>query len=330
MCLLKNENHLLPLQKNLKRIAVIGPNGDIARLGDYADVATEGSEYGMLNQIKQLVSPGTKVLYSSGEKIKAAVSLAKKSDVVILALGEKKGISGEGFDRSDLDLPGNQEALLEAVMKTGVPVVLVLQNGRALTIPWAAEHVPAILEAYYPGEFGGHAIAETLFGDNNPAGRLPVSFPKNIGQLPVFYDHFPSKNGNFIDGNDSPQFAFGFGLSYTTFQYGNLQVTAPAQKEGDVLVDFDVTNTGKQAGDEVAQLYIHQTTASVATPVRALKGFSRVHLQPGETTHISMHLARTDLAVWDANQKWNTEPGEYNVAVGGSSTGGLSAKFILP
>jgi beta-glucosidase len=330
MCLLKNENNLLPLRKNLGRIAVIGMNADIARLGDYADVATEGPEFGMLTQIRKIVSPRTKVSFSDGNEIKSAVALAKKSDVVILALGEKKGISGEGFDRSDLSLPGNQEQLLEAVMKTGVPVVLVLQNGRALTIPWAAKHVPAILEAWYPGEFGGRAIAETLFGDNNPAGRLPVTFPESVGQLPVFYNHFPSKNNNYVDGDDSPEFVFGFGLSYTTFEYSHLNITAHALGSADdVVVSFDLTNTGKREGDEVAQVYMHETTASVAMPVKALKAFSRVHLNAGETKSMTLRIPQSELAVWGAGQEWKVEPGEFTASVGGSSDADLSAKFII-
>lgn len=330
MCLLKNKGELLPLKKDLKRIAVIGPNANVARLGDYADAVKEGPEYGMLNQIKKLVSPQTQVLFSEGDQIEAAVALAKKADVVIMGLGERKGISGEGFDRSELDLPGNQEALLEAVVKTGVPVVLVLQNGRALTIPWAAEHVPAILEAWYPGEFGGRAIAETIFGDNNPAGRLPVSFPRDVGQLPVFYNYFPAKGNKYVDGNDSPQFVFGFGLSYTTFKYERLKVTAPAPgSEDDVLACFDLTNTGRRAGDEVAQVYVRETTASVATPVKSLKGFLRVHLQPAETKALTVRLKQADLAVWGANRQWKTEAGEYTITVGGSSTGGLSEKCFL-
>jgi beta-glucosidase len=330
MCLLKNENHRLPLKKELARIAVIGPNANIARLGDYADVAQEGQEFGMLNQIKKIVSPGTKVFYDAGDNIDAAVALAKKADVVILGLGEKKGISGEGFDRSSLDLPGNQEELLEAVVRTGVPVVLVLQNGRALSLPWAAANVPAILEAWYPGEFGGKAIAETLFGDNNPAGRLPVSFPKNVGQLPVFYNHFPSKNENYVDGNDSPQFVFGFGLSYTRFKYSRLNVTVPEPgSTNDVLVSFDVTNTGGRDGDEIAQAYIREETASVATPVRALKAFSRIHLQAGATKTVTLNIPQSELAVWGADEKWEVEPGEFTVYVGGNSEADLSAKFIL-
>jgi beta-glucosidase len=205
-----------------------------------------------------------------------------------------------------------------------------LQNGRALSIPWAAQHVPAILEAWYPGEFGGQAIAETLFGDNNPAGRLPVSFPRTVGQLPVYYNHFPSKTDHYINGDDSPLFSFGFGLSYTTFKYGRLSVaTPPASRSGDVLVSFDLTNTGNRDGEEVAQAYVRETTASVATPVKALKAFSRVHLKAGETKSITLHIKRTDLEVWGADRKWNLEPGEFTVMVGGSSAADLSARFNL-
>jgi beta-glucosidase len=330
MCLLKNQNDLLPLKKNLRCIAVIGTNANITRLGDYADAARETAKYAMLNQIKQMVSPQTQVLYSDGAQIANAVALAKKADVVIMGLGEWHGISGEGFDRSKLGLPGNQEELLEAVVKTSAPVVLVLQNGRALAIPWAAKHVPAILEAWYPGGFGGRAIAETLFGDNNPAGRLPVAFPKSVGQLPVYYDHAPSKENHYIDGDDSPQFVFGYGLSYTTFKYDHLTVTSPdADSTADVLVSFDLTNTGQRDGDEVAQLYVREETASVVTPVEALKGFLRVHLKVGETKPITFHLKQSDLAVWGADHKWEVEPGEFKVMVGGSSDAKLSAKFTL-
>ena len=330
MCLLKNKNHLLPLKKDLGRIAVIGPNGNIARLGDYAGAASEGPEFGMFRQIEKIVSPETKVSFSDGGEIGRAVALAKQSDVVILALGEKHGISGEGFDRSNLNLPGNQEELLEAVVKTGVPVVLVLQNGRALSIPWAAKNVPAILEAWYPGEFGGQAIAETLFGDNNPAGRLPVTFPKNVGQLPVFYNHFPSKGNHYVDGDDSPQFVFGFGLSYTTFKYSHLNVVAPAPQNGDdVLVSFDVTNTGDRDGDEVAQVYVREETARVSTPIEALKAFSRIHLQASETKTVTLHIPQEELAVWGADDEWAVEPGQFIVKVGGNSKADLAAQFTV-
>ena len=170
------------------------------------------------------------------------------------------GISGEGFDRSNLDLPGDQERLLEAVVATGKPVVLVLQNGRPLTIGWAKEHVPAIVEAWYPGEFGGQAIAETLFGDNNPAGRLTITFPRSVGELPAFYNSDPSRMETYVDSNGKPLFSFGFGLSYTSFRYEHLAAVAPmAGSKGDVHVTVDITNMGDREGDEIAQLYVRES-----------------------------------------------------------------------
>ena len=330
MCLLKNENHLLPLKKDLQRIAVIGPNANTTRLGDYSEAAHESSGEGMFEQIKQAVSTNTEVLFSDGENIPEAVAIAGKADVVILGLGEWLKISGEGFDRSDLNLPGKQEELLEAIVATGKPVVLVLQNGRPLSITWAAKNVPAILEAWYPGESGGKAIAETLFGDNNPAGRLPVTFPRSVGQLPDYYNHFPSKQGQYVEGDSSPLFVFGYGLSYTTFQYDDLNITAPsAGSTNDVLVSCKITNTGDRAGDEVVQLYVRQETASVATPIKALKGFLRIHLQPEESRTVTFNLKQSDLAVWNANQEWQVEPGEYTVTVGKNSSDGLKDRFNL-
>jgi len=329
LCLLKNQNGLLPLRKNLRCIAVIGTNANITRLGDYADVTPETSEQGMLAQIKTLVSPATKIIYSDGEDILAAVLAARQADVAILGLGEWHGISGEGFDRSEIGLPGAQQSLLEAVAATGTPVVLVLQNGRALAIPWAEEHLPAILEAWYPGEFGGRAIAETLFGDNNPSGKLPVSFPRRVGQLPVYYNHFPSKSDRHVDGDASPLFVFGHGLSYTTFDYGPLTVTPPAGCGSEILVAFNVTNTGQREGDEVAQVYVRRTTASIATPVKELKGFARVRLKPRETKPVTIHLPLKDLEVWAADRQWKAEPGELTVMVGGSSATERSATVTL-
>jgi beta-glucosidase len=330
MCLLKNDGDLLPLKKNLKRIAVIGPNATLTRIGDYTEAAHESSEQGMLAQIKLLVSTNSEISFSDGGDIQKAVALAKESDVTILGLGEWQKISGEGFDRSDLNLPGKQEELLEAITATGKPIVLVLQNGRPLSITWAAKHIPAILEAWYPGEFGGRAIAETLFGDNNPAGRLPITFPRSVGQLPIFYNHFPSKKDSYIEGDSSPLFVFGYGLSYTSFKYADLHITDPsAHSTDDVIISCKLTNTGQREGDEVAQLYLRQETASVATPVKALKGFSRVHLKPNESKVITFHLKQSELAVWNAHQEWQVEPGEYSVTVGGNSSSGLSTKFAL-
>ncbi len=331
MCLLKNQGNLLPLKKDVKRIAVIGPNANEVRLGDYAGRSTQDpSEYGIFNQIKKIVSPDTQVQFDEGTNIDDAVALATNCDVVILGLGENSSLSGEGHDRSNLDLPGNQEQLLEAIAATGVPVVLVLENGRPLTISWAEAHVPAILEAWYPGEFGGQAVAETLFGDNNPAGRLSISFPKNVGQVPVYYNRFPMRRRDYVDGNDEALFPFGFGLSYTKFKYGHLNVTVPMPGSGDdLLVTFDLKNIGKRDGDEVTQVYVRETAASVAMPQRALKAFSRVHLKAGESRTITLHIKKDNLAIWGASREWTFEPGEFTVWVGGDSRATLSKMFNL-
>jgi len=328
MTLLKNDDHLLPLSKSLRDIAVIGPNGDVARYGDY-ERESNGEHISLLQGIRALL-PQAAVTFNDGKDIPAAVAAAKKAEVVIMGLGERLGISGEGFDRSSLDLPGNQEELLEAVAATGKPVVLVLENGRPLTIDWAKQHIPAILEAWYPGEFGGTAIAETLFGDNNPAGRLTITFPQSVGQLPDYYDADPSRVWKYIDNNGKPLFPFGFGLSYTTFRYNHLFVQAPPPgSHGDIQVTVNVTNTGDRAGDEVAQLYLREDVSSVETPARALKGFSRIHLMPGEAKTVSFTVPQKELEVWNAERKWAIEGGEYTLWVGGSSHATLSARFDL-
>lgn len=330
MCLLKNDNGLLPLSKTIGRIAVIGPNAASVQLGDYAQPGPTPSLVSLVDGVKAIVSSGTQVLTADGSDIDAAVSMAKRADIVVLALGEHQGISGEGFDRSSLDLPGNQEQLLEAVSAAGVPVVLVLQNGRPLSIPWAAAHVPAILEAWYPGERGGQAIAETLFGDNNPAGRLPISFPRSVGALPDFYNHDPSKREGYVDGPAEPLFPFGYGLSYTTFRYDNLTATPSMPgKPVDIAVHVDVTNTGTRAGDEVAQLYLHHDTSSVETPNIALAGFRRISMEPGEKRRLTFHLTPYELEIWNAEGKWVVENGDYTLTAGGSSTASLSTHFSL-
>ena len=328
MTLLKNENHLLPLAKTVKKIAVIGPNANVARYGDY-EKEENGLHISMLDGIRKEV-PGAEVSFDEGKKIEDAVAKAKDAEVVILGLGEKLGVSGEGFDRSNLDLPGDQEKLLEAVVATGKPVVLVLQNGRPLTIGWAKQHVPAIVEAWYPGEFGGQAIAETLFGDNNPAGRLTITFPRSVGEIPAFYNSDPSRMEKYVDSNGKPLFSFGFGLSYTNFRYEHLAAVAPtAGSKGDVRVTVDVTNMGNREGDEVAQLYFREDVSSVETPRRSLAGFSRIHLRPGETREVSFDLPQSQLAVWNAEKRWAVEPGTYTVWAGGSSEASLSAQFVL-
>ena len=328
MTLLKNEGNLLPLSKSIQRIAVIGPNADAARYADY-EVETNGERVTMLQGIRAMVPQAT-VSFDAGSGIPAAIAIAKNADVVILGLGEQVGISGEGHDRANLNLPGNQEKLLEAIVATGKPVVLVLENGRPLTIGWAKDHVPAILEAWYPGEFGGTSIAETLFGSNNPAGRLTITFPRSTGQLPDFYNSDPSRGEKYVDDDGKPLFSFGFGLSYTTFHYDHLVATPPAPgSHGDVQVTVDVTNSGDREGDEVAQLYLREDITSVETPRRSLKGFSRIHLQPRETKTVTFQVPRNQLEVWNAEGKWVIEPGAFTVCVGGSSQASLTSKFLL-
>jgi beta-glucosidase len=328
MTLLKNDGHLLPLSKSTKRITVIGPNAGIARYGDYEN-ESNGKRISMLEGIRALVPQAT-IEYDSGSDIMAATAKAKAADVVILGLGERPGISGEGFDRSDLGLPDNQEQLLEAVVAQGKPVVLVLENGRPLTVGWAKEHVPAILEAWYPGEFGGTAIAETIFGDNNPAGRLTVTFPRSVGELPDFYNFNPSRTHKYVDADGDPLFPFGFGLSYTSFRYDHLAVLSPqAGSNADIVVTVDVTNNGDRRGDEVAQLYVRQDVGSVETPDRALKGFSRIALNPGETKRVTLRIPQDQLAVWNTENKWMVEAGNYTLWVGGSSQASLTTKFVI-
>jgi len=328
MTLLKNDNHLLPLSKSLQHIAVIGPNANVARYADY-EREQNGQRISMLDGIRAIV-PHAAVTFNDGGDIPTAVAVAKAADVVILGLGEHVGISGEGHDRSNLDLPDNQEQLLEAVVAAGKPVVLVLENGRPLTIGWATEHVPAILEAWYPGEFGGTAIAETLFGDNNPAGRLTITFPRSTGRLPDFYNSDPSRREKYVDSDGKPLFPFGYGLSYTTFRYDHLAAQLPASgSHGDIQVTVDVTNTGSVEGDEVAQLYVRENVSSVETPRRSLAGFSRILLKPQETKTVSFRIPQDQLAVWNAEKQWAVEPGNYTIWAGGSSKASLEAKFLL-
>jgi beta-glucosidase len=328
MTLLKNENHLLPLAKSAQRIAVIGPNADVARYGDY-EKETNGEHISLLQGVRSAV-PKAALDFDEGKDISAAVTKARAADVVILGLGERQGVSGEGFDRSELGLPGQQEQLLEAIVRTGKPVVLVLENGRPLTIGWAKQHVGAILEAWYPGEFGGRAIAETLFGDNNPSGRLTITFPRSVGQLPDFYNSDPSRVHKYVDDDGKPLFPFGFGLSYTTYKYGDIAVQVPAAgSKADVVVSFQVTNSGEREGTAVPQLYIREEVGSVETPVRSLEGFTRVSLKAHESRTVTMHLRQSQLAVWNAEKTWAVEPGYYTLWVGGSSEATLTTRFLL-
>jgi beta-glucosidase len=364
--LLKNENNLLPLSKDLRSIAVIGPNAHNIRhmIGDYAypchietlqnmadafdtarpehvDLADKELFVPMvsiLDGIKEKVSENTEVLYAKGCDVLGddtsgfaeAVEAAKKADVAVVVVGDRSGLlrgctSGEARDRADLNLTGKQEELIKAVHATGTPVVVVLVNARPLSITWLHENVPAIVEAWLPGEEGGRAVADVLFGDYNPGGKLPISFPRTVGQVPVYYAHKPSGGrshwlGDYVECSTRPLYPFGYGLSYTTFEYSNLRITPQdVDVSGEVRIQVDVTNTGKMAGDEVVQLYVHVPAQNVTRPVKELKGFKRVNLEPGQTKTVVFKLPIALLGFYDENMDFVVEPGKVDVYVGSSS-----------
>jgi beta-glucosidase len=263
--------------------------------------------------------------------------VAEEAEVIVLAIGGNEQTSREAWalkhmgDRTHLELIGRQQELVAAMLATGKPVIVFLFNGSPISIPYLCDNVPVIFECWYLGQETGHAVAEVLFGGVNPGGKLPMTIPRSAAHLPVFYNYKPSARRGYLFDDVSPLYAFGHGLSYTTFKYDQLAVdTSPATAKNDPLITVRVTNTGTHAGDEVAQLYVHQETASVATPIQALKGFSRIHLEPGESRTVQFHLEPADLAVWNADHQWKTEPGKYTFTVGGSSEGGLPGNFTLP
>ncbi|SFO34142.1 beta-glucosidase [Chitinophaga sp. YR627] len=353
--LMKNDNSLLPLQKTIKNLAVIGPNADniYNQLGDYTAPQPQEKIVTVLEGIKAKVSPDTKVTYVKGcairdtahSNISAAVAAAKQADAVVIVLGgssardfettfqstgaaEVKAAevavsdmeSGEGYDRVSLDLMGLQSKLLESIVATGKPVVLVLIEGRPLNINWAAKNVPAIVNAWYPGQEGGNAVADVLFGDYNPAGRLPVSIPKSVGQLPVYYNYKSAARHDYVEMDAKPLYSFGHGLSYASFEYKDLQ--SDVQATGNTLkvtVSFKLKNTSTVAGDEVAQLYIRDDASSVVTAVKQLKKFQRIHLAPGEQKEIKFELSPDDLRLLNVDMKWVVEPGTFTMMVGASS-----------
>jgi len=298
-----------------------------------------------LAAIQARVSPGTRVLYARGAGITGtdtsgfaeAVAAARRAEVAVLVLGEAEGMSGEAASRATLDLPGVQQRLLEAVQATGTPVVLVLMSGRPLAVPWAAEHVPAIVQAWFLGVETGPALADVLFGDVVPSGKLPVSVPRAVGQVPIYYNHKNTGrpgadtvhySSKYLDLESGPLFPFGFGLSYTTFRHGPLHLDAASIAPKDSLtVSATVTNTGARAGVEVVQLYVRDAVASVTRPVRALAGFKRVSLDPGETKTVEFTLGPEQLGFYDAAMRWVVEPGRFDVYVGGSSAEGVEATF---
>jgi beta-glucosidase len=278
------------------------------------------------------------VAISTEEEIAAAVDLTNHSDITIAILGEDREMSGEAASRSSIELPGNQQKLLEAIAATGKPVVLVVMSGRPLAIPWAAEHIPAIVQTWFPGTEGGHAIADVLFGDVNPSGKLAVTIPRATGQVPIYYSQVrigrPADAANkytskYIDLPLGPLYPFGSGLSYTKFDYDNLTLSAPSMRiDGRITVSADVHNNGGRDGDEIVQLYVSDPVASVARPVKELKGFQRITLRTGETKRVTFTIERKDLQFWGENGLI-TEPGKFIVWIGPSSATGLEGTFEL-
>jgi beta-glucosidase len=363
--LLKNEGDLLPLDaRKIKNIAVIGPNAADVHLGGYS--REPGHSVSILDGIRQrLAGSGVNVLYAEGckitnavqgwrgwyennvklidpapqvDNIRAAAETARRADVAILVVGENESTNREAWseihtgDRDSLNLLGAQTQLIKAVLDTGTPAVVFLINGRPLSINYVAEHVPAILEGWYLGEEGGTAAASVLFGDVNPGGKLPVTFPRSVGQLPAYYDHKPSRNRSYEFVDNSPLFPFGFGLSYTKFRFDNLRIDPVKMGAGATArVRVDVTNTGQREGDEVAQLYIHQRLSTVTQPVMALRGFHRISLKPGEKTTVEFKLTPQDLSIYDENMRRVVQPGMFDIMVGPNSAQTEAAQLeVIP
>ena len=336
--LLKNEEGLLPLRKDIGSIAVIGPLADNHNepLGSWSCVGNPKDVVTVLEGVKSRASLNTNVLYAKGCEIEGtstegfedAINKVKKSDVAIVVVGESRDMSGEAASRVSLDLPGVQEELVKAVYETGVPVIEVLMNGRPLSISWSAEHVSAILEAWFLGVQAGNAIADVIFGNYNPSGKLPVTFPRTVGQVPIHYNHKNTGRpptavkwtSKYIDAPHTPLFPFGHGLSYTKFEYSNLQINSKGKGAAQrVEVSVDVKNVGDCKGDEIIQLYLRDVVASVTRPVKELKGFKGITLEPGEKKTVKFTLTLENLSFIGRDMRRIVEPGTFMVMAGKSS-----------
>ncbi|GAA3508399.1 beta-glucosidase BglX [Aquimarina addita] len=361
--LLKNENNLLPLKKEGQNITLIGAlaSDKNSPLGSWRIGADDDTAISVLEGMQKY--EGNIVTYEKGAEVSigatlfpkevkinttdksefpAAINAAKEADVVVMVLGEVGFQSGEGRSRTELGLPGVQQELLEAVYEVNKNIVLVLTNGRPLVITWADKHIPAIVEAWQLGSQSGHAIAQVLYGDYNPSGKLPMSFPRNVGQIPIYYNYkntgrpvLPEEDvvfwSHYSDQENTPLYPFGYGLSYTKFEYQNIQIqeVSISVKHPNIKVSVDITNSGDYEGKEVVQLYIRDLFASITRPVRELKGFEMISLKPGETKTVDFVLDKTTLGFYDNNGTWIIEPGEFEVYVGGSSRAVLMSNFKL-
>jgi beta-glucosidase len=353
MVLLNDNNHALPLNTSVSSVAVVGPLADNPsdQLGPDVPIGYSASDLtsvvSVLNGIKAAV-PHATVTYAQGcdatctstSGFGAAVSAAQAAAVTVVVAGEPASYSGEASSRSDISLPGQQTALIQAIAATGKPYVVVLMNGRPLTLGWVADNAPALLEAWFPGTEGGNAVADVLFGKVDPGGKLPMSFPRNVGQIPISYNELPTGRpadpsnkytSKYLDVPNTPQYPFGYGLSYTTFSLSNLHLSAGSiSRSGSLTVSADLTNTGTAAGDDVVQLYIHQDGTTILQPVRRLDGFQRVTLAPGQTKTITLTLRPGDIGFYtNTPGQFVVEPGTVDVYVGDSSVGGLHGQFTV-
>jgi len=339
--LLKNQNNLLPLSTNLNSIALIGPlvKSKVEMKGFWAQNIGDENQIVSLYEGMQQAAPKTSLLYAKGCDItdtsKAgfdeAYKTAMQADVVIMAMGERPDMTGEAKSRSNIHLPGVQEELIQKIMATGKPVVVLLMSGRPMVFDWTANHVPAILYTWWLGNQAGTAMADVLYGKYNPGAKLPITFPRTEGQIPIYYNHYntgrPAHGDNdvnytsaYIDLPNSPKFAFGHGLSYTTFKYSNLKLSKKnMQKDGSITVTFDLQNTGKYAGEEVAQFYLRDLVSQPVRPIKELKGFEKVMLQPGETKTISFTINKQKLSFYNDQLQWITQPGDFRLMIGSAS-----------
>ena len=358
--LLKNDNEILPLKKSGQKIALIGAlaNDKTSPLGSWRIAADDNTAVSVLEGLQKFT--GNKLTYAKGADVAEgrtqfiwetkinttdksgfaeAIAVAKEADVVVMVLGEHGLQSGEGRSRADIGLPGVQQELLEAIFKVNPNVVLVLNNGRPLAIPWADENIPAIVEGWHLGTQSGNAIAQVLYGDYNPSGKLPMTFPRNVGQIPIYYNYKntgrPVMNepesvfwSHYIDEKNTPLYPFGHGLSYSKFEYSDLQLSSNKfAKNGKIEVSVSVKNTGKVVGKEVVQLYIRDLIGSITRPVKELKGFEMIELQPNETKKVVFTIDEKTIEYFTANRKWEAEAGDFKVFIGGSSVTKLEGDF---
>jgi beta-glucosidase len=370
MVLLKNDNGVLPL-KSAGSIALVGPLAKNQRdlIGNWSGAGDWQQAVSVEQGLKSIFSQRVQINYAKGanitddavmiqrlnahggnleidnrsadEMIKEAVETARRSDIIVAVVGESQGMSGEAASRADISLPGQQLALLKALKKTGKPLVVVLMNGRPLTLPWEQANADAIIETWFAGMEAGNAVADILTGAYNPSGKLTNTFPQTVGQVPLFYNHkntgrpyagdvLDKYKSRYMDVSNDPVYPFGFGLSYTTFAYGDISVSKSEITAQDKLtVTCQVTNTGKRAGEEVVQLYVQDLVGSVTRPVKELKGFQKIMLQPGESRQISFSLSSNDLAFYRRDMSWGTEPGKFKVFVGGNSGDVKQSEFSL-